>query len=282
MAVTQMSAWHIPDKSPEGNDMIEIFVDSSGEKYKTNIFCIDTKTGQVYARKGKGLELIPEQCSTRPIVGTQSMHTTPVQGARDQPTEVKTPQGSGLRRPLAESTGRGLRPDISDLGESYEQPGIETGGFVMTTQASPGEFTIGGTSRLRPTPSYTGQFSDTFGQDKLSDDSISMETGMTMQSHIEQNLRKVARQVVAGVMGSALEELEQEEESIRTTVPETPPQSQRQESGQSPRLMPNITIPKTTAPSPLSRKVVTQEQMLRVSFLRGEIVRLFEEKVLIK
>ena len=51
MAVTQMSAWHIPDKSPEGHDMIEIFVDFWREKYKTNIFCIDVKTGQVYAQK---------------------------------------------------------------------------------------------------------------------------------------------------------------------------------------------------------------------------------------
>ena len=237
--------------------MIEIFVDSWREKYKTNIFCIDVKMGQVYARKGKELELIPEQCSTRPIVGTQSMHTTPVQGARDQPTEVRTPQGSGLRRPLAESTGWGLRPNISKLGESYEQPGIETGGFVMTTQASPGEFTFGGTSRLRPTPSYTGQFSDTFGQEELSDDSISIETGMTMQSHIEQNLRKVARQVVADVMGSALEELGQEEESERTTVLETPPQSQRQESGQSPKIMANVTVPKTTATSLSTSKVIT-------------------------
>ena len=54
IAVTQMSAWHIPDKSQEGNDMIEIFVDTWREKYKTNIFCIDIKTGQVYTQKGKG------------------------------------------------------------------------------------------------------------------------------------------------------------------------------------------------------------------------------------
>ena len=189
------------------------------------------------------------------------MHTTPVQGARDQPTEVRTPQGSGLRRLLAESTSRGLRPNISELGESYEQPGIETGGFVMTMQASPGEFTIGGTSRLHPTHSYTGQFSDPFGQDELSDDRISIETRMTMQSHIEQNLRKVARQVVADVMGSALEELGQEEESERTTVLETPPQSQRQESGQSSRLMSNVTVPKTTATSLPTSKVITPEQM---------------------
>ena len=283
MAVTQMSAWHIPDKSPEGHDMIEIFVDSWREKYKTNIFCIDVKTGQVYARKGRGLELIPEQCSTRPIVGTQSMHTTPVQGAGDQPSEVRTPQGSILTRPLAESTGRGLRYDISELGESYEQPGIETGGFVITTQASPGEFTIGGTSRLRPTPSYTGQFSDTLGQEELSDDSISMETGMAMQSHLEQNLRKAARQVVADVMGSALEELGQEEEAERTTVPETPPKSQQQESEQSPGMNTNVTTPKTTATSLSTGKLVTPGQMQRVNFLRGEIVRLFEEKeVLIK
>ena len=78
----------------------------------------------------------------------QSMHTSPVQRAREQPTEVQTLTGSDLRRPLAESTGRRLKPDLSELSKSYLQPGIETGGFVITTQASPGEFTIGGTSRL--------------------------------------------------------------------------------------------------------------------------------------
>ena len=54
LAITQMSAWHVPDESPEGNPMVQVMLDLWKAKYGTSFYDIDTVTGQVYVnRDGK-------------------------------------------------------------------------------------------------------------------------------------------------------------------------------------------------------------------------------------
>ena len=51
MAVTQMTAWLVPDKSPEGHSMVQVMLELWKAKYGTSFFNIDTVTGQVYMMK---------------------------------------------------------------------------------------------------------------------------------------------------------------------------------------------------------------------------------------
>ena len=54
LAITQMSAWYVPDKSLEGNTMVQVMLDLWKAKYGTSFYDIDTVTGQVYVtRDGK-------------------------------------------------------------------------------------------------------------------------------------------------------------------------------------------------------------------------------------
>ena len=48
MAITQMTAWLVPDKGPEGHSMVQVMLDLWKAKYGTSFFNIDTVTGQVY------------------------------------------------------------------------------------------------------------------------------------------------------------------------------------------------------------------------------------------
>ena len=80
MAITQMSAWYVPDKSPEGHSMVQVMFDLWKTKYGTSFYIIDTVTGQVYISKDGKITAIPEKCSFRPIVGTEIMSTTPIRG----------------------------------------------------------------------------------------------------------------------------------------------------------------------------------------------------------
>ena len=45
MAITQMSAWYVPDKSPEGHSMVQVMLDRWKPKYGTSFYNIDTVTG---------------------------------------------------------------------------------------------------------------------------------------------------------------------------------------------------------------------------------------------
>ena len=69
LALTQMVTWKVPEQSPEGNPMVEMFLDQWQEKYGTTMFRVDEITGQIYASKGKRLEKILEICVLKPIVG---------------------------------------------------------------------------------------------------------------------------------------------------------------------------------------------------------------------
>ena len=123
MAITQMSAWYVPDKSPEGHSMVQVMLDLWKTKYGTSFFNIDTVTGQVYISKDGKITAIPEKCSFKPIVGTEIMSTTPIRGLGMGKLVVETPEsplGQPGMPPAAESTKKvGTKRYPADLGESF-------------------------------------------------------------------------------------------------------------------------------------------------------------------
>ena len=123
MAITQMSAWYVPDKSPEGHSMVQVMLDLWKTKYGTSFYDIDTVTGQVYTSKDRKMTAIPEKCSFKPIVGTEIMSTTPIRGLGMGKLVVETPDsplGQPRMPPAAESTKKvGLKRYPANLGESF-------------------------------------------------------------------------------------------------------------------------------------------------------------------
>ena len=122
MAITQMSAWYVPDKSLEGNSMVQVMLDLWKAKYGTSFYNIDTVTGQVYVTRDRKRTAIPEKCSFKPIVGTEIMSTTPIGGLGMGKLIVETLQ-SALGQPgtpVAESTKKlGPKRYPVNLGESF-------------------------------------------------------------------------------------------------------------------------------------------------------------------
>ena len=123
IAITQMSAWYVPDKSPEGHSMVQVMLDLWKTKYGTSFYNIDTVTGQVYISKDGKITGIPEKCSFKPIVGTEIMSTTPIRGLGMGKLVVETPDsplGQLRTPPAAESTKKvGLKRYPANLGESF-------------------------------------------------------------------------------------------------------------------------------------------------------------------
>ena len=123
MAITQMAAWYVPDKSPEGHSMVQVMLDLWKPKYGTSFYNIDTVTGQVYIIKDGEMTTIPEKCSFKPIVGTEIMSTMPIRGLRLGKLIVEMPQtplGEFGMPPAAESTKKtGLKHYPASLGESF-------------------------------------------------------------------------------------------------------------------------------------------------------------------
>ena len=123
MAITQMSAWYVPDKSPEGHSMVQVMLDLWKAKYGTAFYNIDTVTGQVNISKDGEITAIPEKCSFKPIVGTEIMSTTPIRGLGMGKLVVETPEsplGPPGTPPAAESTKKvGLKCYPANLGESF-------------------------------------------------------------------------------------------------------------------------------------------------------------------
>ena len=120
MAIIQMSAWYVPDKSPEGHSMVQVMLDLWKTKYGTSFYNIDTVTGQVYISKDGKITAIPEKCSFKPIVGTEIMSTTPIRGLGMGKLVVETPEsplGQLGMPPAAESTKKvGLKRYPANLG----------------------------------------------------------------------------------------------------------------------------------------------------------------------
>ena len=123
MAITQMTAWLVPDKSPEGHSMVQVMLDLWKTKYGTSFFNIDTVTGQVYVSKDGEMTAILEKCSFKPIVGTEIMSTTPIRGLGMGKLVVETPEsplGQFGTPPAAESTKKPkLKHYPTNLGESF-------------------------------------------------------------------------------------------------------------------------------------------------------------------
>ena len=123
MVITQMSAWYVPDKSPEGHSMVQVMLDLWKTKYGTSFYNIDTVTGQVYISKDGKITAIPEKCLFKPIVGTEIMSTTPIRGLGMGKLVVETPEsplGQPGMPPAAESTKKvGLKHYPANLGESF-------------------------------------------------------------------------------------------------------------------------------------------------------------------
>ena len=123
MAITQMTAWLVPDKSPEGHSMVQVMLELWKPKYGTSFFNIDTVTGQVYMLKDGETTPIPEKCSFKPIVGTEIMSTTPIRGLGMGKLVVETPE-TPLEQfgtlPAAESTKKPkLKHYPTNLEESF-------------------------------------------------------------------------------------------------------------------------------------------------------------------
>ena len=123
LAITQMSAWYVPDKSPEGNSMVQVMLDLWKAKYGTSFYDIDTVTGQVYITRDGKRTAIPEKCSFNPIVGTEVMSTTPIRGLGMGKLIVETPQFplGQHEMPLAAESTKKLGPKRYpvNLGESF-------------------------------------------------------------------------------------------------------------------------------------------------------------------
>ena len=123
MAITQMTAWLVPDKSPEGHSMVQVMLDLWKTKYGSSFYNIDTVTGQVYISKDGEITAIPEKCSFKPIVGTEIMSTTPIRGLGMGKLVVETPEsplGQPGTPPAAESTKKPrLKHYPASLGESF-------------------------------------------------------------------------------------------------------------------------------------------------------------------
>ena len=123
MEITQMTAWLVPDKSPEGHSMVQVMLELWNTKYGTSFYNIDIVTGQVYITKDGKITAIPEKCSFKPIVGTEIMSTTPIRGLGMGKLVVETPEsplGQFGTPPAAESTKKPkLKRYPANLGESF-------------------------------------------------------------------------------------------------------------------------------------------------------------------
>ena len=171
MAITQMTAWLVPDKSPEGHSMVQVMLDLWKAKYGTSFFNIDTVTGQVYVSKDGKITAIPEKCSFKPIVGTEIMSTTPIRGLGMGKLVVETPEsplGQFGTPPAAESTKKPkLKRYPANLGESfisYKDREItesskytpESRGDILESEDQPSALHLGPTPRsLRGGPEPT-------------------------------------------------------------------------------------------------------------------------------
>ena len=72
LALTQMPAWKVPGRSPEGNEMLEVYIPEWSQKDGVNTFSVDAVTGQMYVKTDEQLIAVAEKCHTKTVVGTGS------------------------------------------------------------------------------------------------------------------------------------------------------------------------------------------------------------------
>ena len=144
VAMTQLLAWKIPAKSPEGNELVEVYIPQWQDKYNTNVYVADTITGQMYVTRGDKYVAIDEKCATSPIVGEEIMSTTPMAGVGYGRETVDTPISPFMKKrtpPPAESTRKG-EPivKLGGLGESFlEDEAIDTDIILRPTRGMIGQ-----------------------------------------------------------------------------------------------------------------------------------------------
>ena len=64
LALTQMPAWKVLGRSPEGNEMVEVYILEWSQKYGVNTFSVDAVTGQMYVKTDEQLIAVAEKCHT--------------------------------------------------------------------------------------------------------------------------------------------------------------------------------------------------------------------------
>ena len=196
MAITQMTAWLVPDKSPEGHSMVQVMLDLWKTKYGSSFFNIDTVTGQVYISKDGEITAIPEKCSFKPIVGTEIMSTTPIRGLGMGKLVVETPEsplGQPGTPPAAESTKKPrLKHYPASLGESFisskDQETIHSSKYTPESKAGTLE------SEEQPSPLPLGHIPRSLGRGPEPLVSSPDDEEEILQ-HEEQERKRVAKQL---------------------------------------------------------------------------------------
>ena len=196
MAITQMTAWLVPDKSPEGHSMVQVMLDLWKTKYGSSFFNIDTVTGQVYISKDGEITPIPEKCSFKPIVGTEIMSTTPIRGLGMGKLVVETPEsplGQPGTPPAAESTKKPrLKHYPASLGESFisskDQETIHSSKYTPESKAGTLE------SEEQPSPLPLGHIPRSLGRGPEPLVSSPDDEEEILQ-HEEQERKRVAKQL---------------------------------------------------------------------------------------
>ena len=197
MAITQMTAWYVPDKSPEGHSMVQVMLDLWKLKYGTSFYNIDTVTGQVYTIKDGEITAIPEKCSFKPIVGTEIMSTTPIRGlgmGKHGIVETsQTPLGQSGTPPAAESTKKvGPKPYPASLGESFlgsrDQEATQSSKFTPEPRAGTLD------SEDQPSPLHLGPIPGSLGGGPEPSVSSPDDEEEIMQCE-EQERKRVAKQL---------------------------------------------------------------------------------------
>ena len=197
LAITQMSAWHVPDKSPEGNPVVQVMLDLWKAKYGTSFYDIDTVTGQVYVNRDGKRTAIPEKCSFKPIVGTEIMSTTPIGGLGMGKLIVEMPQstlGQYGTPPVAKSTKKvSSKPFPVNLGESFigskHQDSVQG-----SVQLTPGLKTGTRDSKDQPSQLHLGPTPRNLGGGPEPSVSSPDDEEVILQ-HEEQEKKRVARQL---------------------------------------------------------------------------------------
>ena len=196
MAITQMTAWLVPDKSPEGHSMVQVMLDLWKTKYGSSFYNIDTVTGQVYISKDGEITAIPEKCSFKPIVGTEIMSTTPIRGLGMGKLVVETPEsplGQPGTPPAAESTKKPrLKHYPASLGESFisskDQETIHSSKYTPESKAGTLE------SEEQPSPLPLGHIPRSLGRGPEPSVSSPDDEEEILQRE-EQERKRVAKQL---------------------------------------------------------------------------------------
>ena len=271
MAITQMTAWLVPDKSPEGHSMVQVMLDLWKTKYGSSFYNIDTVTGQVYISKDGEIMAIPEKCSFKPIVGTEIMSTTPIRGLGMGKLVVETPEsplGQPGTPPAAESTKKPrLKHYPASLGESFisskDQETIHSSKYTPESKAGTLE------SEGQPSPLPLGHIPRSLGRGPEPSVSSPDDEEEILQRE-EQERKRVAKQLAEEAKQARLiaEERRKAEEALL--------EKERQKAQEQERVR------QQAQAFALQREEEARKQQQENKLRQQEIQRLLKEKERIK